>query len=452
MKKVSTSFFAVLLLVSMATAGRSQTSYVPQALQTYIETALSQNPDVMASRARWKNTDARVAEARSGLIPHLDFVSRFTQYSGGRVLTIPSIGTFNATGLGIVPWDNKFEFVWPIGNYALWQGASVASALRDASTAEVSAKELSITYSVTEAYYNYAKASELVKIRMNADTLASENLRMAQALYSNDKAPKNDVLRAEVGVAAAEGDVLIAKNMAALARTNFNNLLKREYDSDINLPKAEDVLAMASSGSDMATNGGGVFNGNLPSFNDDYDRAFNNRPELQQLRYSADAAEGVKKATLADYLPNISLFASYGWQENSLKFSGDADLLLGGVQFQWNFFSGFGTNAKMNEQEAQIEELRYQTESATNGIRLELESARLDKVNAIDRLAIARKQVTSAEENYKIVKAQYDNGLAPLITLIDAETALSNSKANLTTTTYDVLIANARYKKALGIR
>ncbi len=106
----------------------------------------------------------------------------------------------------------------------------------------------------------------------------------------------------------------------------------------------------------------------------------------------------------------------------------------------------------MQETEAQLEELRFETESATNGIKLELESARLDKVNAVDRLSIARKQLASAEENYRIVKAQYDNGLMPLITLIDAETTLSSAKANLTTTTYDVLIADAKYKKALGVK
>ncbi len=450
--KRTTLLLCLIVIAFAASSSFAQRTAVPDALKSYIETALSQNPDVMATRARWKNADAKVDESNAALIPHLDFVSRFTQYSGGRIVTLPNVGSFNTTGLGVVPWDNKFEFVWPIGNYAIWQNAGVSKALRDASTAEVSAKELAVTYQVSEAYYNYAKASELVAIRENAVTLASENLKMAQALFSNDKTPKNDVLRAEVGVAAAQGDVLTAKNMAQLAKTNFNNLLKRNYDSDINIPKAEDLSALVGGGAEMASTDGRQFGSTLPLLSEDAGRAFATRPELIQLMRTEQALQGVKRANWGDFLPSISLFASYGWQETNLKFSSDADLLLGGVQLQWNFFSGFGTTAKVHEAEAQLEELRYQTEAATNGIKLELESARLDKVNAVERISIAHKQLSSADENYRIVKLQYDNGMTTLITLLDAQTTFANAKANLTTTTFDVMIADAKYKKALGLR
>ncbi|HYM36752.1 MAG TPA: TolC family protein, partial [Steroidobacteraceae bacterium] len=428
-------------MTAVASTGWSQTAPLPTPLQSYIQTALEQNPDVMASRARWKNTDAKVDEARSGLIPHFDFVSRYTGFSGGRILYFPSVGNFNASALGIVPWNNYFEVSWPIFNYGIWSGMSSSQAFRDASTAEVSAKELDVSEKVSEAYYSYAKANELVDIRKNADTLATENLRTAQALFANDKAPKNDVLRAEVGVASAEGDVLSAKNTATLAKTYFNNLLKRDFNADINLPKSEEITALVSSGSDIAATDGSSYDRSLPPMHDDVDKAFANRPEVAQLIKTQEGIDGAKRAAWSDFLPNVALFGSYGWQENTLQFSNNAHLLVGGLQMQWNFFSGFGTAAKIDEQEAQLEEVRYQTESAMNGIRLELESARLEKVNAIDRLAIGRKQVVSADENYRIVKAQYDNGLAPLITLIDAETTFANAKAYLTTTTYDVLIA-----------
>jgi outer membrane protein TolC len=159
----------------------------------------------------------------------------------------------------------------------------------------------------------------------------------------------------------------------------------------------------------------------------------------------------LKRVSSADHFPNVAIFASYGWQETDLQFSSQADNLIGGVQLRWNLFSGFGTSAKVREAESQLEELRYQREQAVAGIRLEVENARTERVVAADRLVVARKQLKSAEENYRITRIQYDNGTALLITLLDAETVLSNAKANLATTTYDVLIAEAKYKKALGI-
>ncbi len=448
------SILFIIAVLCVAASGNAQTVETPPALRSYIETALAQNPEVMATRARWKNTDAHVTEATSNLFPRLDFSSKFTQFSGGRIITIPTIGAFNSSALGIVPWDNEFTLSWQIANYAIWQGVSVSKAFREASTAEVSAKELAISYQVSEAYYNYAKANELVAVRKNAESLAEENLKVANALFANDKSPKNDVLRAEVGVAAAQGDVLSAQNMATLAQTNFNNLLKRDYNAEIIAPTTQDISSLIGSSPEIASKNSERINTpiSLPPLREDEDKAFANRPELQQILRTGDALAGSERAAFSDYLPNISLFAAYGWMETNLKFSSDADLFVGGVQLKWNLFSGFNTKAKMQETEAQIEELRFNAETAFSGIRLEIENARLEKINTVDRLAVAKRQISSAEENYRITKLQYDNGMVPLITMLDAETTLANSKANLTTITFDVLIAEAKYKKAIGLR
>jgi len=434
------------------TGANAQTASPPPALRGYIETALAQNPEVQATRARWKNSDAHVTEATSYLYPRLDFSSKFSQYQGGRIIKFQN-SEFNTAAIAVVPWDNEFTLSWPIANYGVWQGMSVSQGFRDASTAEVAAKELAITYQVSEAYYNYAKANELVNVRKNAEVLAEENLKVANALFANDKAPKNDVLRADVGVASAQGDVLSAQNMAVLAKVNFNNLLKREYDAQIDVPNTEDISMVAGATADLASKStDGVSPVSLPPLHEDEEKAFANRPELQQILRTGDALGATKRAAFSDYLPNVSLFASYGWMETNLKFANDAHLLVGGAQLKWNLFSGFNTNAKLQETDAQIEELRFNAESAFAGIRLEIENARLEKVSTTGRLAVAKKQIASAEENYRISKLQYDNGMLPLISMIDAQTTLANAKANLATITFDVLIAEAKYRKALGLR
>jgi outer membrane protein len=445
--------FSLLILSIFAVESPAQTVPTPPALHSYIETALAQNPDVQATRARWKNSDAHVSDAASNLYPRLDFTSKFSQFQGGRVIDIPNVGEFNTAALAVVPWDNEFNVSWSIANYGIWQGVAVSQAYREASSAEVSSKELAITYQVSEAYYNYAKANELVNVRKSAESLAEENLKVANALFANDKAPKNDVLRADVGVASAQGDVLTAQNMAMLAKTNFNNLLKRDYDVEINVPSSEDLSIILGTSANPASKETDVINSlSLPPLHDDEQKAYTNRPELTQILRTGDALGATKRAAFSDYLPNVSLFASYGWLENTLQFANANHLLIGGAQLKWNLFSGFNTNAKIQETDAQIEELRFNAESAFAGIRLEIENARLEKVNSTERLVIAKKQIVSAEENYRITKLQYDNGMTPLITMLDAETTLANSKANLTTTTYDVLIADAKYKKALGLR
>jgi outer membrane protein TolC len=108
--------------------------------------------------------------------------------------------------------------------------------------------------------------------------------------------------------------------------------------------------------------------------------------------------------------------------------------------------------AKVAENDAQIEETQFQREAAEGGIRLELQNARQTLQSSHERHTIALRQLSSAEENYRVTKEQYDAGMVPLITMIDAETTFAAARANVTTTAYDELTAEARYNKALGLR
>jgi outer membrane protein TolC len=201
---------------------------------------------------------------------------------------------------------------------------------------------------------------------------------------------------------------------------------------------------------DLAVNGEAVPLTN--TYSQDLQQALATRPELQQLTSAATALEGLERVNASNYFPNLALFGSYGWQEDKLKFSPESDYVAAGVQLRWNLFSGFGDRAKVAENEAQIVELEFQKENVQNGIRIEVQNARLEVENTKERYITAMKQLKSAEENRRITKAQYDAGIAPLITMIDAETTLANSKASLTVATYDEMLAEAKYRKALGLR
>ncbi len=437
----------LLFLLTLTGSALAETP-MPQALRGYIRIALESNPEILAARAKWKQNDAKVDAAASNLYPRIDFTSRATGFVGGRILDIPGIGKVNTAGLGIVPWDNKFEATWAIGNIAVWQGRAAASAFLDASTAEVQAKERDLILKTSEAYYNFAKASAFVEVKKNSLLIAEENLRLIRSLKSADRVPPNDVLRAEVGVANAESEVILAKRGAVLAQTAFNSLLGRNSDEPIVLPSSEELTAIE--------NLSGVTTDRireqvvLPPITNDAKQAFDSRPELRSLDMTVNALEGTKRVYSSDYLPNVALFGSYGWQEQSLKFSSDADMLVGGVQFRWNLFNGFGTNAKVEEADAMINELKYQRQNALNGIRLELESARTEKVSALERLAIFSKAKISAEENFRITKALYDQGSTQLVNLLDAQTTLDNAKISYTTALYDLFLAEVRYRRALG--
>jgi outer membrane protein TolC len=450
MKKI---FFLLFCVTAVNSGVLAQNSEIPQALKGYIGIALSQNPDVQASRARWKGSDAKVGEASSYVYPHVDLSWQFSGFSGGRVITVPGFGSVNTAALGIPPWDNKLQASWAIGNYGAWEGIGAAKSFREAATSEVDASEQQIALQVGEAYYNYAKAAALTEVKKSVLALAEENLKFSTALYNAEKAAKNEVLRAEVNLAAAQGDVITAERFQIITQTAFNMLLNRKNDAQIILPSEPEMGKLQKFIEDVSADPNVAEQKMaLPALDVDADTAILKRSEIKQLQSTQEALEGVKEVNKSDYYPNVSIFGSYGWQEQDLKFATNSDLLIGGVLLKWNLFTGFGTKAKVEEAEAQVEEIRYQRQAAANGIRLELENARSEKVSSIERLIISKKAVASAEENYRITKAQYDNGTTQFINLIDAQNALNNSKSAFATATYDLLIAETKYKHALGMR
>ena len=445
-------YILVLIIFSYISGSvYAQNMQIPTALKDYIAIAMKQNPQIQASEARWRNSDAQVAEAASYLYPKIDFSARLTTYDGGRVIDIPGVGSVNTAGLGVVPYDTKFEATWPIGNYAVWQGVSTAQSFRDASTAQVAATERDISLQVSQAYFNYAKASALIEVRKNQLKLAEENLKLTKALFSADKVAKNDVLRAEVSVANAEGDIVTTRRYQIVAQTAFNTMLMRKADAPIELLNAEETQRLTTFINDIVDDPTKRDQRMaLPDLKSDLEKAYNERPEIKQLLATEQGLEGTKRINSADFFPDISLYASYGWIEENLNLSSSSDLLVGALVFKWNLFSGFGTKAKVDQAQAQIEEIQYQRQALTNGIQVELESARSEKISAIQRLALNKKILASAEENYRITKLQYDNGTAQLISLLDAQFTLGNSNTNYTDAVYDLLIAEMKYKRALG--
>lgn len=437
----------VVLLASGPDHLRAQT-IDRSALDGYIETALKQNPDMQAARARWDQASSRVGQATSNLWPHLDLTMRFMDYQGGRVVNFAG-APIRVSAIGITPWDNKIDAIWPIFNSSVWYGAAASRAYRDAATAGVDQASLSIALAVSEAYYSFAKSSELVGIREAAVKLAEENRSTADALYRAGKAQKNDVLRADVAVASAQGDVLDAKNQQSLSQSAFNELLHRDFGSSIELPKIAAIEQRG--GKDIADESAQNLD-NLPALDQDVKRALDTRPELAQLQNAERALENYRAVSASDYLPNVALFATYGFQEDKLKFDTQQDYVAAGVQLHWNIFQGFNTNAKVAENDAQISETRFQQEVAIGGIRLELQNARQSLMSSRERHTIALRQLQAAEENYRVTREQYSVGMVPLITMIDAETTLAAARANLTTSAYDELTSESRYHKALGLR
>ena len=73
-------------------------------------------------------------------------------------------------------------------------------------------------------------------------------------------------------------------------------------------------------------------------------------------------------------------------------------------------------------------------ESATKDIKYQLKESYVRRDEAGKHLEVARNAVQDAEETVRLLTRRYENSLATLVELLDAQTALNQARANLVDT------------------
>ena len=446
----------VLLLLCAVATGYSQENKVY--LKEYIKSGLRENLELQSAKDILNTYDAKVSQATSNFLPKVDISSRFTKAGGGRSFVFPLGSMLNPVyealnfptrledqNINFVrpqEHDTKVELVQPIFNVAVYYGYQAQDNLYKSASFEYNSKELGTVYSIKEAYYNYAKTVQLVDVQKSALALAKENLDVTTKLYQVDKAPKSDVSRAEVLYATSEQALQSATNQMTLAKNFFNNLLSRELESGVNFnPIPFNELEKIENTDDMGTD---------LTLEQAYEYAKLYRPELKQLNYAVKSAESAKKINLGEFLPNVALVADYGFQGEKYKFDKESDYWMVSGVLSWNIFSGFGSKAKIDEAEAQVNSILKSEQRTKQLIMLDVKNNFISLQNIKNELTVARKRVISAEDNYYDVRKRYEAGYAALINLIDGQTSLDAAKANYVITFYSALTQKAGFEKSIG--
>lgn len=108
----------------------------------------------------------------------------------------------------------------------------------------------------------------------------------------------------------------------------------------------------------------------------------------------------------------------------------------------------FGHRAGAVERQAAA--LAEQREDLASVIGLQVRQAWLDVEEAAKRVEVTRSAIAQAEENLRVVRDRYADGLSTHSEVLDAETLRANSEANHAAARYDAALAGPRLKRAVG--
>ena len=431
------------------------------ALDRYIQQGLESNLALKQQQFSLEQSMEALNEARGMFFPSLDLGARYTRAGGGREFVIPVGDLVNpiyqtlnqlliSQGLPpsfpedipneTIPFlrekeqETRLRLVQPLFQPAIWSNYNLKSDLSKVEQLRTEIFKRELVLEIKRAYYNYLKAINVVDLYKKIIDLQNENLRVSEKLYEAGKATQNVVYRARAELGRTEQENLKVQNLSRQSRSYVNFILNRPLDSEIEKPQTELIPVPELNDIENAT-----------------EHALSSREEIEQIKMAISASGENAAIIRSRYFPGISAVADYGFQGSEYRFSDKDDYWMASLVLEWNIFKGFQDKAKL--QQARIESQKLQTKEEEIKRRIVLEVERI-----MDNLAVARKSVDVAEEqlqsarlSFKIVNKKYQEGIAPQIEYLDAQTTLSDAAVNAILTRYDYYITHAQYERILAL-
>jgi outer membrane protein TolC len=434
--------FAALLALPLAAVAQPR----PLSLEEALAAGIERSPGLHASRLELEAASARSREIAAGRLPSLKL--------GGGYTRLSEVPDFQVT-LPILPnpivvsqsYFNNFNLRLGIQQplftgFRLQAGERSARLLEAAAGQDLEKNRAELAFAVKAAYWGLARSREFEKVIDENVRQVGEHLKDVRAFSDQGLATRNDVLRAELELSNAEIMRIDARNAAEVALTALVSLIGLPLDSDIDLTTT--VESRASRIPAEAGKGDG----------DPIERALAQRPEIKSAEFRIKASEMGVKAVRSAFLPQVTLSGNYYYLRPNPRILPSLDRFKGtwdvGVSVSFDIWNWGQTKRQTEQAEARLGQAREARKALEDQAVLEVTQCRLSLARAGEKVRVAGQAVGQAEENLRVTRERFKQGVALSSDVLDAEVALLQAKLGRTQAAIDQVVAQARLEKALG--
>jgi outer membrane protein len=416
----------------------------PLSLQQAATIAMEKNPLRKAALADTKAASAGVQEARSFLMPRINFSETATRgddpvYVFGSKLRQQRF-TMNDLTLNQLntplPYGNfstRFGGTWNLfDSFASWHAVSRAKKMNAASTHQLERTDQEILFRVVQSYYGVLLAAKQLEVSDQAEKTAKSIMDRSQARFDSGLVVESDLLTAKVRLASREQELIRAKNNLELARAQLNTAMGVPADA---LYQPADPLAERG----LAA----------PSLADVEQKALTSRPDLKRIESEQSAQQLSVAIAKSSFGPRLNAFA--GWEmDNPTLLAGGGNNWLGGIELQVDLFEGGAKKAALSREHAIAEKIAALKQAASDAVRLEVRQAYYDVDSNRQQVGVARSSIAQAQESLRINQDRYEGGLITITDLLGAEEVARHSQTDYWQAVYQFHISSANLELASG--
>lgn len=282
------------------------------------------------------------------------------------------------------------------------------------------------------AYFSLLESNRMITVAEHEEERIAAHFQDANTLYDEGVITKNDLLQAAVTLSDVRQRLLTAKSLRDITVSQLNTLLALPLTNRLELKEYDpEGTLIEGVGREQA-----------------WSEATDRRPEIAIAEETVRVLELEKKAKRSEYFPRLYLQGGYDYTENRYQLhEGNWSLILG---MSINLFQGGQTRAELAKTEHQRLKILEQKNKLMDDIRLEVDQYYLAARIAIERIGVTKDAMAQAEENLRINRARYNEGVGTATDVLDAVALLAAAETNYYRALYDLRKAEATFAYAIG--
>lgn len=384
---------------------------------------------------------AKVQQVKNQLLPNLTASTNYTRISDN---IDPFKVKLNATAPEVILNPQILNQSYnKLGlQYGVFTGFRAINTLKSfeflekATVFDVEKEQSDIKMNLINSYYAFYKLILSKKVVEDNLKTIDNRLKDVKSFVNQNMALQNDVLKLELQKSNVAQNIADLNNNIDITNFNLDILIGLPTDTKIELENATLDL------------------NNIVESNDLINMALQNRPEILSGNFRKLAAEKNIAISKGNYYPVVSIGAGYDYnlpnqrvfpQEEAFKGTWSA-----GITASLNLFNFFTTKALIQEQKANFNQVVDQQDQISDGIKMEVNANNANYSNAIQKIALAEQAISQATENQRIMKSRYNNQVATLTDLLEADFLFSQAQINLITAKVEAALNYAKLQKSIG--
>ncbi|MBW8523894.1 TolC family protein [Chryseobacterium chendengshani] len=428
MKRINKSVIAISFFIGIANANAQEKKQITldEAVQLGIENSKSLKIDA----AKIEEATADLLAAKNRQLPDLSVSASYLYLPLKPTidLKIPGVSAAGGPEVHQVAYGSANLTVPIYSGGRIKYGIQSAKYLVEASKLSSENDKVAIAYNVAQAYNNLFKANQSIKVLQENLSASAKRDETFLKLENNGVIARNDRLKANLQTSNIELQLLEAQNNYSIANINMDLLLGLPETTEIEVD--QNYIDEAS---------------DLKPVSFYVNEAYENRNDLKSLDQQRKAAELGTRSAKAENLPSIAFTGGYVAADIP-KFLTIYNAVNVGVGISYNLSNLWKENSALKQSKAREMQLSATNELLNDNIKLEVNREYQNSDYSKKRIAVFEKAAVQANENYRITKNKYDNGLATMTELLDADAAQIAANVGVINAKADAVLA---YRKLL---